>query len=476
MPTSAKYKLIADQIIQDIKTNKLSLGQRLPSLRQLRKQQGISMTTALNSYRSLEERGWIVTSPKSGFFVSTPFDASDIPRLPQFLSSAKGISLEGQYSSLQAECVDGPFGISRLNPEYVPLTTLKRSIKRITQRGDDLLQSYANPQGLSSLRNAIAEHFGAQGFSLAENELCITSGCMDAIRISLLATSKPGDAIAVSSPCFDGLLDLLRSMQRQVVEIPCTSDGVDIQQLEAQFANDQVAAALFSSSHMNPHGISLSVEQKRSLAELANRYRMPIIEDDVYGELGFDNSFPLPIKHWDENGYVLWCSSISKTLASGLRIGWCSAGRYLNTCRSICVTESLGKNGLMQASLADFIAAGHYKRHLQSITRKILANTVAYRQLLLDRLPQGSAISAPRGGLVLWVQVPRLDDARLRELAAAAKLDLRLGGQFTSRRFYRDCFRINAGWGLDQMHDETRNIEQALIELAEIVHQAVKSK
>ncbi len=476
MPKSAKYRRIADQIIHDIKADKLSLGQRLPSLRQLRQQHGVSMTTALNSYRSLEERGWIVTSPKSGCFVSTPFDASDIPRLPQFLSSAKGISHQGMNSSLQAESIDGPFGISRLNPEYVSLIALKRSIKRTTQRGENLLQSYADPQGVSSLRNAIAEHFGLQGFSLADNELCITGGCMDAIRISLLATSKPGDAIAVSSPCFDGLLELLSSMGRRVVEIPCTSDGVDIQQLEAQFSNDQVAAALFSSSHMNPHGISLSIAQKRSLAELANRYRKPIIEDDVYGELGFENSFPLPIKHWDRNGYVLWCSSVSKTLASGLRIGWCSAGRYLNACKSICATESLGKNGLMQASLADFIAAGHYKRHLQSITKKILANTVAYRQLLLDRLPQGSAISAPRGGLVLWVQVPRLDDARLKELTAAAKLDLRLGAQFTSRRFYRDCFRINAGWGLDQMHDETRCIEQALIELAEMVHQAVKPK
>ena len=284
--------------------------------------------------------------------------------------------------------------------------------------------------------------------------------------MALLVTTQPGDAIAISSPCFNGLLKLLSSLSRKVVEIPCNSNGVDIQQFEQKLKNKEIKAALFSSAYMNPHGLSLSIEQKKRLAELANKYCVPIIEDDVYGELGYENIYPLPIKYWDTKGYVLWCSSVSKTLASGLRIGWCSAGRYLDTIVDQYAAENLGQNALMQASLTSFITLGEYRKHLQSIRKIILSNAYAYRHLLLNNLPEGSAISVPSGGLVLWVQVPSLDNIKLNAFIDQAHIDIQFGAQFTTRRLYRDCFRINIGWGLSEMYDQQRTIEQALLELA----------
>jgi DNA-binding transcriptional MocR family regulator len=443
------------------------------------------MTTALNSYRSLEQMGWVVTHPKSGFFVSTPLSHRDTPQLPQFRSSSRLISTKfksgdysGNYSSYyeNGEFESGPFGISQLCPANIPLKPLRQSIKRTAQRGDQFLHTYSNPQGIQELRGAIAEHFTGIGFPLTAQELFISGGCMDAIRTALLVTTKPGDAVAISSPCFNGLLKLLSSLSRRVVEIPCTSDGIDLQQLEQKLKNKEIKAALLSSSHMNPHGISLSITQKKKLAALANTYHVPIIEDEIYSELGYDNIFPLPIKHWDTDGYVLWCSSVSKSLASGLRIGWCSAGRYLQACVDVCATERLGQNSLMQASLADFINSGQYRKHLQTIRKIILANTCAYRHLLLQNLPQGSAISAPNGGLVLWVQVPDLDHIKLQAVANAVQVDIRFGAQFTTRKLYRDCFRLNIGWGLSEMHDSERTIKQAMLQLTAGICQAVDSK
>jgi DNA-binding transcriptional MocR family regulator len=481
-----KYKAIAEQIITDIQSQKLSIGERLPSLRQLTKQLDISMTTALNSYRSLEQKGWVVTHPKSGFFVSTPMSYGDTPELPQFRSSSRRISTKfksggffgdysgnysgnyfGNYSAgyENGEFASGPFGISQLCPANIPLKSLKQSIKRTAQLSDGFLHAYSDPQGIYELRGAIATHFTGSGFPLVAQDLFISGGCMDAIRTALLVTTEPGDAVAISSPCFNGLLRLLSIMSRRVIEIPCNSDGIDLQQLEQKLKNKEIKAVLLSSSYMNPHGISLSIAQKQKLAALANTYRVPIIEDEIYSELGFDKPFPLPIKYWDTQGYVLWCSSVSKSLASGLRLGWCSAGRYLQACVDVCATERLGQNSLLQAALADFINSGQYRKHLQTIRKITLANARAYRHLLLQNLPQSSTVSAPNGGLVLWVQVPSLDHIKLQTVVDAVQVDIRFGAQFTTRKLYSDCFRLNIGWGLSEMHDPERTIEQALLQL-----------
>jgi len=466
-----KYKSIAKQFVADIQSQKLLPGQRLPSLRQLTKQLDISMTTALNSYRSLEEMGWVVTYPKSGFFVATPISDNNTPHQPQFHSTSKslvrhfeiGHNTSGHFNS-------GPFGVSQISPTHKPLSSLKRSIKRTIQRGDELLNSYADPQGVSALRNAIAEHYSAKGFAMAANDLFISNGCMDAIRIALLVTTRPGDAVAISSPCFEGLLKLLSATARNVVEIPCNADGVDLVQLESKLQNRDIKAVLLSSSYMNPHGISLSIQQKQKLAGLANKHRVPIIEDDVYSDLCHTKAFPLPIKYWDTNGYVLWCSSFSKSLASGLRLGWCYAGKRLDACIDLSTTESLSQNGLIQASVADFLESGEFRKHLHSVGKRLFSNAHAYRHFLLQNLPKGSAISNPGGGLVLWVQVPKLNDTKLRRDLDERKIDIRFGAQFTTRKLYRDCFRINIGWELNQQYDSKRTIKQALLELTQCVH------
>lgn len=470
-----KYKAIAEQIITDIQSKKFTHGQRLPSLRTLTKQLDVSMTTALNSYRRLEQMGWVVSYPKSGFFVAAPLNQGDVPKQPQFRSIAKGALARLEPTDYQNRGFkSGPLGISQLSPAHMPLLSLKRSIKRTVQHGDKFLHTYSDPQGIHELRRAIAEHFSSNGFAVGAEDLFISSGCMDAIRLALLVTTEPGDTVGISSPCFSGLLKLLSNMSRKVIEIPCNSDGVDLPQLEQKLKNKDIQACLFSSSFMNPHGISLSTAQKQRIAKLANQYRTPVIEDDVYGELGYENTFPLPIKHWDSQGYVLWCSSVSKTLANGLRIGWCSAGRYLDACVEMSASERLGQNGLMQASLADFMNSGQYRKHLQYIRKRVLTHARAYRNLLMQNLPTGSAVSAPNGGLVLWVQVLGLDDIKLRALTNVRQIDIRYGALFTTRKLYRDCFRLNLGWGLSEMHDSERTIEQVLLQLTACVHEATQ--
>ncbi len=465
-----RYKAIVEQIVTDIREDKLSPGQRMPSLRKLASQYQVSMTTALNSYRSLEQSGWVIARPQSGFFVSSLKVQSRQPRQPQFRSRPSTLSDTASLRfTNETAHVSGPFGISQLAPDCLPVKALEKSIKRGMQSLAEQIHQYPDPQGLEELRHALSSHFTQSGLPFTAQELVITGGCIDAVRLALEVTSKPGDGVAISSPCFNGLLELLANMSRKIVEIPCTEQGIDLAQLEQHIKNGEVSTGLFSSSHMNPQGTSLSIEQKKQLAALANKYRIPIIEDDIYAELAYDKALPLPVKSWDKNGYVLWCSSISKALSAGYRLGWCLPGRYQEEMIRHCRIHMLGHNTVVQAGLADFIKTGQYRKHLNAVRSVLFKNICAYQKLLQECLPDGSAISQPGGGMVLWIQVPGLDAEQLRSDAESLDIDIRSGSFFTTRRLYRDCFRINTGWALDDAYDDTRTVEQALRQLLTLV-------
>lgn len=469
-----RYKTIVDQIVTDIRKDKLSVGQRMPSLRQLAIQHQVSMTTALNSYRHLEEHGWLVARPQSGFFVASPNIAIKQPFQPQFVSRP---ALIGEAAnSISAEHISGPLGISQLAPHLLPVDALEKSIKRGMRSMGDKLHLYPDPQGLLELRQALASHFSGSGIPMSAEELLITGGCIDAVRLALETTTQPGDGVAISSPCFNGLLELLASLSLKVVEIPSTKNGIDLTQLEAHIKNGDVSAGLFNSSHMNPQGTSLGAKQKRALAELANRYKVPIVEDDIYAELAFDKSMPLPVKSWDKNGYVLWCGSISKTLSAGYRLGWCMPGRFKDSMIRQQRTKHLGHNTVVQSGLTDFLRTGQYKRHVNTTRRILFEHICAYRKLLQSCLPANAAISQPHGGMVLWVQVPTLNADQLYCDANKQGIDIRAGSFFTTRRLYRDCFRINAGWALTDTFDEDRTVEQAVRQLAMLVIQQTSTQ
>ena len=467
-----RYKTIADQIISDIEQGTRVAGTRMPPLRALTKLYGVSMTTALNSYRLLEELGWIVAKPQSGFYVTQPLAEQKTPTPPSFQSRMTDPN-QGHSKPFIAPSVinpgPGPLGISQMCPSLMPTDALQRSLKRGIQRLGRRLHDYPDRQGEKTLRHALERHFLAYGFPFSADELVITNGCMDAVRVALEATTRRGDAVAISSPCFSGLLELLAGLSRKVVEIPYTEEGIDLIQLEQHLKNGTVKAGLFSTSHMNPQGTSLSPAQKQALAALASQYKTPIIEDDVYMELGYEKVTPLPAKHWDSDGYILWCGSVSKTLTAGYRVGWCLPGRYLPDVVRSNEFSHFGVNSPIQMGLADFIATGQYHSHLQK-TRLRLANQMRqYRNALVGLLPADAALSNPTGGMVLWVQVPGLNTTELIKAAQQKGISFRIGSQFTTLPLYHDCFRINAGWPLEADTDESRLASKQLHTLAEWV-------
>ena len=471
-----RYNKIANQYITDIQQGRLKSEQRLPSLRRLAQLHDVSMTTALNCYHMLEQQGWAIARPQAGYYVSQPLSEQRGPDFPAFKSKATDPFRSGMQGGLEFRSdtlsnQPGPLGISLLAPELLPTDALLRSFRRANQLQGEQVHLYPDPQGSGGLRSALASHFGRYDFHFLAQQLVVTNGCLDAIRVALEVISQPGDVVAINSPCFSGLLELLAQMGRRVLEIPSTEQGVDLLQLEQHMSAQTIAAALFSTTHMNPQGISLSAQQKQQLAEMAAKYRIPVIEDDVYLELGHGRIMPLPAKHWDKAGYILWCGSVSKTLAAGYRLGWCLPGRYLDRYLQQRNTQSFGVSSPVQLALADFINSGQYHSHLRRSRLTLAQHCHAYYNLLQQQLPDYARISSPSGGTVLWVQLPGLDSAKLYQQAHQQQIDLRVGSLFSTRDFYSDCFRINIGWPLDPEHPEHCLAGRQLLQLLGLIRE-----
>jgi DNA-binding transcriptional MocR family regulator len=466
-----RYKNLAEQCIADIQVGKMPQHTKMPSLRTFTQQHNISMTTAINCYRHLETLGWVIARPQSGYFVTNKYEQYDKPEFIQFTSCTtdpKHTQIKNSYTPLVNTV--GPLGFSRISPDYLPIDALQHSFRRALKRQGERISAYPDPQGETLLRESLCNHFTRYDFHVSSQDMVITNGCMDAIKTALEITTDVGDAVAISSPCFSGLLDILTSMSRRVVEIPSTEEGIDLMQLERHMQYGKVKAGLFCTSHMNPQGTSMTALQKQQLVKLAEQYQIPIIEDDVYFELSHGKVTPLPAKFWDKKGYVLWCGSVSKTLAAGYRLGWCLPGRFLSEYLKKRRFSNHGVASPIQLAVADFVSNGDYYVHLKKVRDTLRRHTLDYHAFLRQRLPENSRISFPSGGIVLWIQVPILDTNKLYEQSNIAKIDLRVGASFSTLGLYADCLRINIGFALStEAKEEKTEVENQLIVLLDLI-------
>lgn len=448
------YRALARQLHREIREHRWRAGQRLPAVRQFARQQDVSVTTALQCYRLLESEGLIAARPQSGFYVCAAAPGEAGAELDSFSAVPGPVTNVAEIERVQSAAANpgcAPLGISLLSPQLVPLAALQRSLHRSTLRLGERLTQYGSPQGEAALREALAQHFAVDGIAMPARDLLVTNGCMDAICLALQLTTDPGDVVAVPSPCFSGLLQLIESLGRRLLEIPLHRSGIRMPALEAAMANADVKACLVSTNHHNPLGFTLGIDDKRRIARWAADYRCPVIEDDVFGECGFALSRPLPLKHWDEDGWVFWCGAFSKTLVPAYRIGWCAPGRFLAPAVQRRRAQTVSVNLPLQAALADFVNSGHYRRHLQRLRLALAKQLPDYRHALSEAMPAGTAISRPDGGFVLWLTFPGdIDGMALFEAAARENISIVPGQVFSSLGRYHNCIRINCGWPLEQ--------------------------
>jgi DNA-binding transcriptional MocR family regulator len=442
MSTTVKYIAIARQVIVNIEQGHLEANSKLPSLRTFCQLHHISMTTALACYRYLEQHGYVIAEYKKGYYVQAPSFKKNVINFPSFQSTVTTNITRQEL--LVAEKDKFSLATAQLDAKLIDENLLKRSLKAITKQADFALH-YDEVQGSERLRHKLSQHFNKQGFLCPHDELVITHGCLDAVLIALECVSKPADVIAITSPCYSGLIDLLAILNRSILEIPSTANGIELVQLEQAMKENKITACLLTANHQNPTGHSLSNQQKQEVVRLATMYSIPIIEDDVFRELSHQRTIPLPLKYFDQEGWVIWCSSISKTLAPGLRLGWCLPGRFKNTFIQQRMVRTLGHNMPIQLALADYISNGYYETHIKRVNRALAVHCADYIEFLHHNLPPLSEVFIPSGGLVLWVKIPNVNTDKLAVMLQKQHVHIKPGNLFSTTSLYQDCLRLNIG-------------------------------
>jgi DNA-binding transcriptional MocR family regulator len=466
-----RYEELANFITGLIDAGTLAAGSRAPSLRDISKQRRISLSTALQAYRLLEDRGILQARPQSGHYVAKRSAVLlDAPALSKPPNKATTVAISATLLKLQQCSADPrlvPLGWAVPSAELLAAARLDRFLARVARTKGVGHNTYTVPQGDLRLRQEIARRALRWGEAVSSEDIVITSGCTEAIMLALTVVAQPGDTIAIESPTYFGLLRSLETLGLKVFELPTDArDGIDLSALKSLLERRSVKACLFSSCVNNPLGCTMPNEKKLGVLALLARYRVPLIEDDIYGDIYFGAERPTPFTALDQHrNTIIYCSSFSKTVAPGYRIGWMAikSGSLMQSVLERKLAFTLSGPPLLQAAFADFLSSGGYDSHLRRI-RRAFEDTIDRMTRAIDKaFPKGTKVSRPAGGFVLWLELPKsLQSRALFEQALENGICFVPGDMFSASHRYDHSLRLSCGHGWDA------RIEQGLMKLGEL--------
>jgi DNA-binding transcriptional MocR family regulator len=452
-PKILLYQELAGRIADLIRHGTYPPGERLPSVRQASRQNGLSISTVLQAYSLLENQGLIEVRPQSGYYVrvqadellSEPEEAEDsVPlRDPSLISLHELVIILMQDSS-NPNLVQLGAALPRLDPQL--MQKINRIIVNIVrEKGEDVHQ-YQFPPGLESLRVQIARRAVNAGCNLFPADILITSGGVEAIDLCLHAVCRPGDIVAIESPTYFSMLQVLEVHGLRALEIPTSPrDGMSLKALEFAIEHNPIRAVMVISNFNNPLGSMMPDEKKEALVNLLARHDIPLIENDVSGEIYFGEKRPMVCKAFDTKGLVMLLSSFSKDISPGLRIGWVAPGRYRAEVEWLKFTLSASSPTLPQMVIAEFLESGGYDQHMRRIRREYARNVRLMSDAVMRYFPEGTRLTHPSGGFVLWVQLPEnVDSLELYKIALQGGITLAPGHVFSATYQFSNFIRLNA--------------------------------
>ncbi|GEJ55794.1 aminotransferase-like domain-containing protein [Anaeromyxobacter diazotrophicus] len=446
-----RYEAIARRFARAVEDGTLAPGEKLPSVRKMRVDEGVSASTVLQALAQLEAAGLVEARPRSGYYVKVravlPVPRPSAPA-PHAATSLDGVSalVAGIY---RAAADPGliHLGTATPAPALLPTRALARAVAAEARRSVTGGIEVTYPPGLHALRRLVAQRAVAAGCELSEDDLIVTNGATEALQLALLAVTSRGDTVAVESPAYYGTLLAVEALGLRVMEVPCHPEtGMDVDELARRMLERRVAAVLAVPSFSNPLGSCMPDESKRRLVELLADRAVPLLEDDVYGDLAFGPARPRPAKAFDRDGTVIYCGSFSKTLAPGFRLGYVAPGRWHDRVEVLKFATSVATATLTQRALARFLAEGGYDRHLRALRARLEHNVARAAAAVAAEFPAGTRVSRPRGGCFLWIEMPaEVDALELHGRALEMGVSIAPGHIFSASGAHASSLRISCG-------------------------------
>ena len=445
------YVRLASEFRRQIDDGVLRVGDKLPSVRALRQGRRVSTATVTDAYLRLERDGYVRARDRSGFYVAQPLArALPEPLAPVSLVPPVPVGISELVAQVIREAGDGkcvPLGVSTLGPTLLPIARLNRAFRRAAARWPLHSATYGSIRGQMPLRRQIARRALTAGFTCDPEDIIITSGGIDALNLALRAVVAPGGVVAVESPTYFGVLQVLEALGLRAVEVPADSQsGIDLGLLDRAIKRHRVQAVVSMTTCHNPLGSVMSEAAKADLVALTARRDLALIEDGVYSELVYDETRRRPAKAFDRKGLVLYCGSFSKVLAPGLRVGWVEAGRFRDRIEALKGITSMSTAALPQLAVAELLESGFYDRYIRRLRVRAADQTGRYIQALSEALPSGTRMTRPAGANVVWVQLPKgVDGSQLYRRLLDHGISVFPGEIFSAGAKHRGFLRVSCG-------------------------------
>lgn len=462
------YERVAGDISLMIRQGTFRPGERIPSVRELSRNRKISITTVMEAYRLLEDQGIIEGRPQSGYYVlSSSSSRLAEPSMSNPSKRPTKVSINELVMMVMSDARRPDLvqlGAAIPNPDLLPVEKINRTMSSILRRHPVQSISYACAPGIKALQVQITRRALTAGCTLNPDDVIITAGCQEAVMLALRSICRPGDTVAIESPTYYMFLQAIESLGLKALEIPThPRDGVCLSTLRYAIEHNAIKACLFMPNFHNPLGSCMPDERKEELVEMLAERDIPLIEDDIYGDLSFSYQRPKVAKAYDGKGNVVLCSSFSKTIAPGYRIGYIAPGKFRDEIHRQKYISTFATATPQQLAIAEFLTNGGYDYLLRN-TRRAYAKSCSLMADAIGRyFPEGTKATRPSGGYVLWVELPKyIDSLELYEKAIKVGIAFAPGPIFSSQPKYKHFIRLNAAnWSED--------VDKALAKLGKIV-------
>ncbi len=446
-----RYKKVEQELSKHIEAGDLVPGDKLPSLRQMSKSLQVSISTVSHAYEELEKRGLIESRPRSGYYVRSEFRAIptpeiNIPRKIEPHTVTKNKLIQTALETVGSKDLL-PLGVVCPSNDLLPTRQLAKIMTSVIRENPLETAGYEIIPGNQDLRRQIAFRSVDCGSNITADDLLITTGAMEALYISLRTLTRPGDLVLIQSPSYYCFLQLVENLGLRAIEIPsCPKRGINPDRVEEITRTFDIKACIFSPNFNNPDGSITSDIRKREIVEILAARKIPLVEDDVYGEIFFGDTRPRTLKSFDREGGVLLCSSFSKTIAPGYRVGWLAPGRFLEKALEIKATTNVSCVAPTQMAIARYLRETLYDRHLKKLRVAMKEQMGKMRTEIGLSFPEGTKVTNPKGGSVLWVELPEgKDGVELFFKARAEGIGIVPGIVFSPQDVFSNYIRLSSG-------------------------------
>ncbi|MFH1985479.1 MAG: PLP-dependent aminotransferase family protein [Pseudomonadota bacterium] len=450
-----RYDTLADEIESKITTGVYKSGERLPSIRRLQATTGYSLTTVYRAFIELEQRGLVSPREKSGYFVKARSGILPVPDVKHYRPRAQKVTI----NSLAGAIVEAMGDLSYLQlggtltaPGLLPVKALGNFLKAMpAKRIRDAFTTYEHPCGNPGLRHQLARRSVNLFQGVDAEEVIVTGGCIEAVSFCLRAVAGPGSTVIVASPTYPWFLQIIEDLNMLALELPTDPrTGIDLDAMERAVSEHPVAACILVPNFHNPLGFLMPEDRKQRIVRFLNGKNIPVIEDDIHGELYFGGVRPSTLKSYDRKGLIMYCSSFSKMLAPGLRVGWTLPGRFRDAVRRLKLNHTIAAPSLNQQVIAEFMTGGAFDRHMRKLRSALKHQVSQMTTAIAQAFPAGTRITSPMGGLMLWVELdPSVDGLAVFNAARRERIAILPGIMCSTTGRYGNFIRISCGFPMD---------------------------